>query len=223
MITEEQTSLVIQNIIKDSKLITESRLISESSLNRILGKHYNGGFIILTSYRAFPEKNTVNNNKDFYELKKEVRNNGFSFIPVYGGFIEDLGTVKEKEVKEPALLIPNQKVGSIKSYEDDANLFKLGVDLINKYNQDSFLYKPVGDNNETFYIDKSGKVEMKFTNKTINDLVSIYFTDLSKKQTMKDGSQTTKRFTFNENKYINRSPVGVSESISRYGEQFFSN
>jgi len=147
-----------------------------------------------------------------------VVSKGYSFIPVYGGFIENQGSPNETEVREPALLIPNHKVGSIKSHDSDG-LIELGVEIVNIYNQDSFLYKPGGGNNDAHYIDKNGDIVMSFKNKTINDLTRTFFTDLSKR--FSDNGKTTKRFTFTENIYLNKSPKDLNEAKSRYGEQFF--
>jgi hypothetical protein len=195
-----------------------SELVNESTLNRILSKHYEDGFIILTSYRGGDEKTIEQNNKDFSDLKKLVVSKGYSFIPVYGGFIENQGSPNETEVREPALLIPNHKVGSIKSHDSDG-LIELGVEIVNTYTQDSFLYKPGGGNNDAHYIDKNGDIVMSFKNKTINDLTRTFFTDLSKR--FSDNGKTTKRFTFTENIYLNKSPKDLNEAKSRYGEQFF--
>ncbi len=222
METEEQILLKIEKIIKDSRLITNSRLISESALNGILNVYFNDGFIILTSYRAHIEDNTIDNNRDFYELKRTIRNSGYGFIPVYGGMIVDSGEATEREVKVPVIIIVNQKADAFKAFSEDKKLFELGVSLINKYNQDLFLYKPIGETNESFYVNKSGEIDMKFTNKTKSDLVSVFFTDLIKKCSVKDDPQRLNDLIFTKNKYINRSPLSFSEALSRYGERFFS-
>jgi hypothetical protein len=175
----------LRNKIKEQlKLLKEDvnniKLIDESSLNRLLSKHYKDGFIIVTSYRGGGEKTDKENKEDFNELKQIVRGKGYSFIPVYGGFIENYGEEDEREVREPALLIPNQKVATHKSYENDGELFKMGVELINKYNQDSFLHKKPGEENIAQYINKSGNIDMTFKDKSVNDLTQVYFTDLAK-------------------------------------------
>ncbi len=216
---ENDIKNIISNVVDNHiKGINDLQLV-ESSLNRLLTKHYSDGFIIVTSYRA-DEKSIEQNNKDFAELKKLVVSKGYSFIPVYGGFIENKDTDTEREVREPALIIPNHKVGSTKEYDDDKGLYNLGLELIKRYNQDSFLYKPKGDSSESYYIDKTGNVDMTFNNKSINDLTNIYFTDLSKKFGGKN-NKTSKRFTFTENLYLKQSPVDLNSAKSRYGEQFF--
>jgi hypothetical protein len=202
----------------DSK---DFQYVDESSLNRLLTKHYKDGFIIITSYRN--ENDDTANKKSFEELKRTVRDNKYSFIPVWGAFIEDAETPDAREVKEPALIIPNHKVASTAPYPED-NLKELGIDLCKKYNQDSFLYKPAASTDKAYYIDKSGKVVTTFTNKTINYLTQIYFTKLfNTKSTKGDFSgKTDKRFTFTEQLYLNKSPRAMNEAIKRYGEHFFN-
>ncbi len=178
-------------ILNYNKLYESSNLqtIDETSLNRLFDKHF-----------------------------KDVRNAKYSFIPVYGGFIENKGTDSEVEVQEPALLVPNQKVASNVNYDTTDELKELGISLCKKYNQDSFLFKPQNDE-KAYYIDKNGNVDMTFTGKAINDLTNDYFTKLHKNA----GNKTDKRFTFTENKYyINHSPKSLSEAQMRYGEKFFS-
>ena len=147
----------IRKQINELEQYSELRLISESSLNRILTSHYNNGFIIITSYRSDDEKTVEQKNKDFNELKLIVKRNVFSFVPVYGGYIENKGEPNEKEVREPALLIPNQDISSSKPYIDDKKLYDLGIELANRFNQESFLYKPLSNENKAYlsYINRA--------------------------------------------------------------------
>lgn len=201
--------------------------INEASLNRILSKHYKDGFIIVTNFRN--ENSDAQNNSGFEQLKGDVKSAGYSFIPVYGGFIENKDTEDEVEVEEASLFVPNHKVATTKEFDDSESLKELGIKLSKKYNQDSFLYKPKGEENDSYYIDKNGNVDMKFSNKTLNDLTQIYFTRLTPSAAnpdkfLGDKSKTDKadrRFTFTESVYINEPPKSNSEAVKRYGEQFF--
>ena len=55
---------------------------------------------------------------------------------------------------------------------------------------------------------------MEFTDKSINDLTQRYFTDIVKDKYKK--GLTTKRFTFTESIYLNKSPKSLSEAQKRY-------
>jgi len=194
--------------------------LDESSLNSLFNKHFHDGFIIITSYRG--DKSTTENKKSFEQLKSIIKSNNYSFIPVYGGFIENLGTPQQKEVREPALLVPNHEIASVKPKNDINKLKQIGLELVKKFNQDSYLFKP-NDSDKSYYITQTGSIDITFTGKSVNDLTKIYFTDLSKSfsKKKKQMDKTTKRFTL-EAIYINPSPKTVSEAHSRYGEQFFN-
>ena len=202
----------IKEIIRESLL----KIVNESSLNRILSQHFKNGFIIISSYRG--ERTDDENKKLFDELKQIVKQNKYSFIPVWGGYIENKGTEQEIEIKEPALIIPNYEIGSKKSYDTSENLKNLGIKLSNKFSQESFLYKPKSNDNKSFYINSEGKITDSFENISVNDLTKIYFTKLHNSKNKVD-----RRFTFtNETIYINEPPKSVSEAMNRYGEDFYN-
>jgi hypothetical protein len=205
---------------------SEIKLIDEISMNRLFTKHFTDGFIIITSYRH--ENSIETNKKEFENLKRMIRSKDYSFIPVYGGYIETTADGKEKEVLEPSLLVTNHKISNLKEKPDINDLKKLGLHLIqkgvtSKYGQDSFLFKPAGNNDVAFYITKSGSVDMKFTSKSVNDMVQKYFTALNKSYKAKKNQtdKQTARFTF-EGFYINTPPTCMSNAAIRYGEEFFS-
>lgn len=100
---DKKRRVTLRQLIKE-ELTQELRfkkmnLVTESTLNRILDKHYKSGFIIITSYRGGDEKTVEENNSDFKKLKEMVKTAGYSFIPVYGGFLEDKGLDTEREVR----------------------------------------------------------------------------------------------------------------------------
>ena len=64
-------------------------LLTEITVNRLLGKHYNFGFAIVSASRF---KNTAQeNNQLTKELFLKLKNSNYSYIPVFGGFIENKG------------------------------------------------------------------------------------------------------------------------------------
>lgn len=204
---------------------TTKNNIQETSLNRILNHHYKDGFIIVTSYRD--ENSDEVNKKNFEELKNLVKTAKFSFIPVWGGFIENIGTENAKEVHEPALFIPNQIIATSRTLETTDNLKKLGLILVKKFNQDSFLFKPKDNDNKSYYITKDDTIDTTFNSNSVNDLTNKYFTRLNKQS----DNKTDKRFTFTEELYIHPSPTQryknhtqkiIKSAISRYGENFYT-
>jgi hypothetical protein len=211
--------------IYEEMLMEQNQFFVERSLNRLLGTHTENGYIIITSYRG--DKSDKQNKEDFAEIKKQIRQYGFSYVPVFGGFIENIDKPNQREVREPALFVPNYKVATISPFEDDSLMRKMCVVLAKQYKQDSFLYKPKGNDN-AYYITKNGDIDMTFKNKTVNDLTQIYFTDLAKshhvkgKGKNKEGfGKSTKRYSFTENVYLSKSPVDLNDAKKRYGELFF--
>lgn len=186
----------------------ERILLNEVKLSRIIKHHFNNGFILISSDRG--ERTDDQNDEMFKQLKKDVRDAGYSYILVYGGFIENKDKPNQREVEERTLLVPNKKfhVGF------ESEIYKLGVDLAKKYNQESFLYKP---GNKSYYITPDGKVDMEFDDYTLNDATQTYFTKLHKSK-----SKVDRRITF-EGIYVHGEPHCVSEAATRYGEIFISN
>lgn len=143
---------------------------------------------------------------------KNIKRLGFSYTPVYGGYIENKGLDNEKEVYERSFVIYNRnKEGQTLNIND---LFNFGVELARKYNQESFLFK--APNETPKYITQGGEIDMEFTDPTsFNDVTKQYFTSLYKDPEKLD------RFSFNEC-YINPKAVTYSEGHARFasGEIF---
>ena len=187
--------------------------INESTLNRIIGTHNKNGYIIISAYRG--DRKPSENRQKHLELMDDIKNNGFSFIKVFGGFIENVGTDDEVLVREPSLVVPNYPIGKTKPYEDTEKLFNMGVELCNKYNQDSFLYKDI--DSKPKYIDKNGNVDMEFDGDYIINKPEQYFTSISK--------NNNGRFTFTE-AYVVEPPQtlnGRHTKLLKFGESFVSN
>jgi hypothetical protein len=127
-------------------------------------------------------------------------------------------STKKIKGKASNLLIPNQKVGnSDKAHETD-QLPELGKRLSKKYDQESFLYKPQGDEKKAYWIDRNGRVDYEFGNVTVNDLAQEFFTKLNN---AKNSAKADRRFTFMNEIYLNKAPYSASEAYGRFGEQFY--
>lgn len=198
--------------------------VNESNARKLLNKHSKNGFIIVSPCRGFGDFNldfTIKkdqdklneiNNKRIREMISLIKKSNYSYIPVYGGFIENIGTEEEEQVYERSFIVFNyNKKGEVGNLDD---LKEFGIELSQKFNQDSFLYMEPGQKPK--YITKYGEVEFECGEKLeFNDFAKEYFTDLHKntnKYIGKDGRST--RFTFTEC-YVNPSPQCYSERISR--------
>lgn len=194
-------------------------LITEMSLNRLFTKHFKDGFIIITTDKSFIDDPLIANSR-YTELRKDIVDSRHSFVPLWGSYSQinpETGNKYDATSFEQGILVSNQKVGTIdKPYETD-QLPELGKRLSAKYHQESFLYKPMGEE-KAYWINKNGAVEYEFGNVTVNDLVQEFFTKLNR---VKDNPKLDRRFTFLNEIYINQAPDSLSEAYNRYGEQYF--
>lgn len=156
------------------------QLIEKNTLSRLY-QHFTGQGVvaIITAFRAeyTYEENTERNR----ELAATVRNAGFGFVYVDGGWIENKGTEREQEVSEVALMIHGDQHSGKK-------LFDLCVSLAKKYNQDGFIFKGPSDAKTALY-DGNGELVDTFKGMTL-DKLSEYFTRL------RGGSHAGRSFTF---------------------------
>lgn len=136
------------------------------ALYQLLDKHSENGYIIVS---------LCNDEDDCVrKLITILKKSPWSYMPVYGGFIENKGEENETVVYEKSFMIFNyDKKGSPNKLDD---LFNFGVELSEKFNQDSFLYHEPGKK-PTYY--KYGKHISVFSDKMkFNDYAEMYFTGL---------------------------------------------
>lgn len=207
--------------------------LNEVNARSLIDRHSKEGYVIVSPCRGGDDfgldvndkhqKDKLNqiNRERIKELIGLIKSSGYSYTPVYGGFIENKGTEHEENVYERSFIIYNHyKDGTVGDFND---LKQFAVELANKYNQDSVLVKAPDGNPE--YIKKDGSLDFGFDGDiAFNDLSQEYFTDLHKntQKTMKDGSSPT-RFSFLES-YINPAPQCYGERVKRsyLGEVFLS-
>jgi hypothetical protein len=192
--------------------------LKETNLKKLLTKHSDAGYIIITAFRG--ENEYTENVKRNQKLKSDIDKSGYSYIPVWGGFIEtDIETGEQKEVKERSFIVLNFKRGTIEPMGDSEGLKELGRKLCKKYEQESYLYKPQGKETKAYYLTGSGKVDMMFSTATPTKSADMYFTNLAKSSKKSVGS---KAFTYREGViWLAQSPKSLAEAYKRMGEVFF--
>lgn len=90
-INEQFDKLCNTNLAKQYNLIKEYmevgdtntfplQPLNEMTVDRLLGKHYNNGFIIISASRG--ENDNQTNNQLSKQLLNDIKNSGFSFVPV---------------------------------------------------------------------------------------------------------------------------------------------
>jgi len=194
--------------------------LAEINLARMFDTHHKAGYIIISAYRGGDidpsqlELNKANN----HLLKGDIRKSGYSYFPVWGGFIEhDEETNKEIEVREPSFVVSAYSVGGI--IKDANKLFELGKEWSAKYKQESFLYKPSGEQKVAYFISPDGKTLAKFESVSPTTDADAYFTSLHKS---KKRGKTTKSFTYKERIiYMAGPPENLNEAYIRHNELFF--
>lgn len=235
-LTTSKLQRLVEGVVFREQVLNECQVLSEASLARVLDKYFDIGFMVITADRTCEaERGTacteeevagqtqVNKNNEL-NLKSDISAADFGFVPTLGGFRErvvDPDTGEEKLIDNPrpemSFIVPAQKRGKgVHRANDAAELRQLGMDLAQRYNQDSFLFKPpASEDGSAYWITRSGEEEMSFDNVVANDLEQIYFTKLRKKPG---------RFSLTEDQqfalYIPKSPKSAAEARQRYGEIF---
>lgn len=222
-----------QNFLTDYRETTSNEAalvaLNESNAKRVLDRHSKDGFIIVSPCRGYSDfgidptqkdaKQKLNtlNNKRIRKMIAIIKSTNYSYMPVYGGFIENIGTEHEEHVYEKSFIIFNRDKDGKEVGLD--SLFALGVDLATEFNQDSFLYQEPGEAPK--YYNKDGSLDFECaSNVEFNDFTKQYWTDLHK-NTMKykdDKHRRPTRFSFTEC-YVNPFPQNFSERFSRYSNQ----
>jgi hypothetical protein len=211
------------------------QIITEATLNRVMTKYADLGFIVISADRTcsaekgspcsddeelVQDKANKENEKN---LKADIRAAGFGFIPSYGGFREKDASGEDtiEVLGEKSFIIPVGGYGGENAGIE--GLKQLGIDLSKRYNQDSFFFKPPdAEDKDAYWIKQDGSVDGTFTGVVTNDPKQQFFTRLRKDKGKETYGDT---FTYTEGRervlLIPPSPDGMAEARKRYGEIFF--
>lgn len=171
------------------------------------------------------QRNVDENNKRNTELKRLIRGENYSFVPVYGGY-KEVGSNNAK--LEKSLIVFPFNIGK-KEYTDFNLFFQTMLKFGYDYDQDTILVK--APDSKPIYYDciVGGTVGEEFSSSKLNDITQEYFTALKKyvdsHEDEKDGfikkapNSKPQRFTFSE-VYMNKFPQSINEHRirSRSGE-----
>jgi hypothetical protein len=135
--------------------------INETTLKEMLSFHNKTGYVIISAWRSENDKSENKKLNDI--LKSDIKNSQFSYIPAWGGFVEtDKNTGKKRRVKKQSFIIFNRKKVKDELFETDNELKMFGKELAKKYGQESYLFKPKGDEKKAYYIKQNGTIDMIF-------------------------------------------------------------
>jgi len=216
---------------KDRHPLKDFVPLDEASLNHILRKDkYDEGYVIVSACRGDwdddPQENRHQNNLKTMELKRDAKDAGFGFIPVYGGFIENKGEKNARDVFERSLMVfPFDNRGNQLPFAD---LMAWAKKMGRKYNQDSVLIKEPtidGDVKAPYYFvtttrgsDTLGDKQEWFGKDTykVNDIAQEYFTSMRKKTRRHEHDDNPRRFSLVESVYVEKDPMCYSGAHSRF-------
>lgn len=191
-------------------------LLNEVTVNRLLGKHYDSTFVIVSASR--PENTAQENNQLTKELLLKLKNIPYSYIPIFGQFITNKGSVNEQLFYETSFLILN--FNKDKEELPFEGLKTLGLEICSEFSQTTILVKSPDGNPKT--LTRNGEVDIEFSGSlVINDLTQAYLKSLIKARDTPKTNQSS--FTL-QRVYINPPPATYSERHIRYlsGEIFLS-
>jgi hypothetical protein len=150
--------------------------IKETSLNRLLGKHTESGYVMVSACRNDhsddPVENRKMNNIKTKELKQDIYDSGYQFIPVQGGYHE---LNSDEESVEQSFIIVNYKRRMNVPQKDMSELKAIAIDLCAKYRQDSVLVVEPGK--KPTYYKKDGSVDFELNGHvSVRDNAQEFFT-----------------------------------------------
>lgn len=150
--------------------------LRDTNLYRLFTLHADKGYVIVSACRS--ENDVETNNKNTNKLKQSIKESGFSYKMVQGGFVENAGTDNEKEVIETSFVVYNYKKDGTQDFDE---LYKLALKWCAEYNQDSVLV--VAPNENPKYITANGSVDFELSKDvSIEHNINSFFTRLGNKR-----------------------------------------
>ena len=200
-------------------------LLKETTLQRILDKHGDNGFVCVSANRR--DESPEINDRNTRELIQDIKNTGYSYLPTYGGYRnKDTGLMDDFE---PSFLIFNYNEYGEKGVFEKLRNFAL--EMCGKYDQHSVMIKY--PNAAPTWEDKNGNVVSNRSSEKYwkNNPEKECFTSLQSKEDIENKEQYTnkrthktkypisKRFTYDiDELYVNPLPMNLLEEQRRKGE-----
>lgn len=167
--------------------------IDEKRLRNGFSDEFNCGVLVINSDDNLSDEL-------FKQLKLDI-NRTYCFVPFWcEGDDGEITSIKR------CLVITNQFQASYKRRPDD-NLVEFGDKLAHKYNQNKFIYKPMGIGNIGYCFDLDKDIKHDFYADCLGNLIIKYFKE----------QYGFKNYAF----YMHNSPNCFAEAWKRYGENFY--
>lgn len=199
-------------------------LLTEVSLYRAVKEHDKNGYAMISASRQdcinkdnpSAEEIWDENNKRTNNLKTDITNLSYSYVPVYGGYKEEGSNTAS--IEKSFIVFPydfrKKELVDFDTFEKEL------INLGKKYNQDAILIKRPDSKPRYFYLNTNTWDDVEFGNLKLNDITQQYFTslkgwaDTSLNKKNRDWSGTPKRFTYSES-YLNLPPQTIMDAHAR--------
>ncbi len=191
--------------------------LAKNTLSELFKYSSDAGYFIISAFSGGDGSSDILNSnlEKSRSLKSDIRAAGYAFIPVWGDFIEDAEN-EDKTIKEQAFIVFNF-VKRIKQ-EDSEELYKLGLELCRKYEQEAIIYKPIGEDRTAHYVGSDGTTIATFSTASPATSADVYFTNLNKSREKDSG----RAFAYREGHvYLAKYSETVAEAYLRPGEIYF--
>jgi len=165
--------------------------LKEVSFSRVVDFHSKNGYAIISASRS--ENTDAENKKLDKQLKQDIAFAGWTFTPIYGGFVETNKETGEKtNVVERSFLVYNHNRKNKKlSFED---LKSFAIEMCEKYKQEVvFIADPKAES--AAYFDADGDETFKLDKKiTVRNALQEFFSTLNRSKKNVDRN----KFTFKQ-------------------------
>lgn len=196
--------------------LNKFRVLTEKNLNRISKGHEKDGYVAISASRG--DYSEQENNARTNKLKKFLKDKGYSYISIYGGYKEDN---QDEASMEKSFIVYPYDVRNNEKKDFDAFLSDM-KDIAETYEQDSILV--CEPNGKPHYI--GIKVDVQdgdFNDVVYNDTDKMFFTAIKK---WNDSSLNKKGRPFDKGKpqrftfecYIKCKPSNNMEGHRRWAE-----
>ena len=189
--------------------------LKEVSFSRVVDFHSKNGYAIVSASRG--ENSDAENKKLDKQLKADISSAGWTFTPIYGGFVEtNKETGEKKNVVERSFLIYNSnRKNKDLSFED---LKKFAIEMCGKYNHEAvFIADPSSET--ASYFDADGDETFKLDKKiTVRNALQEFFSTLNRSKRNVDRN----KFTFKQVECCVKLPTTVAgkHSAKLLGETY---
>lgn len=187
-------------------------LLEKITLDRIIKKHGDNGYIIISANRSDKEQEV--NDKATQSLILDLKRSGYSYLPLYGGYRDTKTGVEDSF--EPSFLVFNYLTNG--DEQPFQNLKNLAIEWCGKYDQASVLVKDPSQ--PPVWLDAQGNVVSNRSSNKVwkNDPTQEYFTSMKPRHKV-DQNNVSRRFTLDiQEIYANPIPCTLNEERIRKGE-----